>query len=239
MQDFSKNPNGSPEREKGLKRWVSGAKIWPEKGGSWGQHVPAPPSNVKSLTSTKFELATINPGYVVGPVLHGSSCTSMILVQRILTRDPPANLRLQLPVVDVRDVAKAHVSAMTEPGAAGIVIVIVMIPLQPCETYRPEYRLTWILTQQACVTVPGICWGVPASMPAHIRSICLHLKQSGCTLGPRLVERSNLFSFCVTCNLAQDFCSNLQMLSKSSAECSKVASAFWQIFRRNIFLSFY
>ena len=76
------------------------------------------------IDDKKFELTTINPGYVVGPVLSGSSCSSMILVQRILTRDPPANARFQLGIVDVRDVAKAHISAMTEPGAAGIVINI-------------------------------------------------------------------------------------------------------------------
>ena len=29
---FQKIPRGFPEREKGLKRWCCGAKIWPEKG---------------------------------------------------------------------------------------------------------------------------------------------------------------------------------------------------------------
>ena len=39
---------GSPEREKGLKRWVSGAKFFAWKRGSWGRHVPASPSNVSA-----------------------------------------------------------------------------------------------------------------------------------------------------------------------------------------------
>ena len=35
---------GSLKLKKGLKWWVSGAKIWPEKRGSWGWHIPELPS---------------------------------------------------------------------------------------------------------------------------------------------------------------------------------------------------
>ncbi|XP_072017993.1 uncharacterized protein [Amphiura filiformis] len=75
---------------------------------------------MKSLPDDKkFELAVVNPGYVMGPVLSGSYCSSITLVKRILTSDPPANLRINFGVVDVRDVARGHIKAMTEPEAAG------------------------------------------------------------------------------------------------------------------------
>ncbi|XP_072022592.1 uncharacterized protein [Amphiura filiformis] len=72
-----------------------------------------------STDNKKFELAVINPGLVIGPVLSGSYCTSMVMVRKILTRDPPANIRINIGVVDVRDVARAHINAMTESGAVG------------------------------------------------------------------------------------------------------------------------
>ena len=40
MQDLKKNPSGVSGAEKGLKRWGSRAKIWPEKGGLEGGTSP-------------------------------------------------------------------------------------------------------------------------------------------------------------------------------------------------------
>ncbi|KAL8595902.1 hypothetical protein ACOMHN_018214 [Nucella lapillus] len=67
----------------------------------------------------KIELAVINPAYVMGPVLHGSQCTSMEIIKRLLERSMPACPKLNFAVVDVRDVAAAHIKAMTLPDAAG------------------------------------------------------------------------------------------------------------------------
>ncbi|KAK7478306.1 hypothetical protein BaRGS_00030458, partial [Batillaria attramentaria] len=67
----------------------------------------------------KIELAVINPAYVMGPVLHGSQCTSMEVAKRLLERSLPAVPKLNFAIVDVRDVAAAHVKAMTSPEAAG------------------------------------------------------------------------------------------------------------------------
>ncbi|XP_076435893.1 uncharacterized protein LOC143275577 [Babylonia areolata] len=67
----------------------------------------------------KIELAVINPAYVMGPVLHGSQCTSMEVIKRLLERSMPACPKLNFAIVDVRDVATAHVKAMTTPEAAG------------------------------------------------------------------------------------------------------------------------
>jgi nucleoside-diphosphate-sugar epimerase len=65
------------------------------------------------------ELATINPGLVLGPVLGNDLNTSSEAVAKLMNRDFPACPDLHFAMVDVRDVAAAHVAAMTAPGAAG------------------------------------------------------------------------------------------------------------------------
>jgi dihydroflavonol-4-reductase len=66
-----------------------------------------------------LELVTINPGLVMGPVLSPDFSTSGEMVKKLLERDFPACPDVNYCVVDVRDVADAHVAAMTTPAAAG------------------------------------------------------------------------------------------------------------------------
>lgn len=66
-----------------------------------------------------LELATINPGLVLGPILDEDYGTSGEVVKKLFDRDFPACPDLNWAVVDVRDVAAAHIAAMTEPAAAG------------------------------------------------------------------------------------------------------------------------
>lgn len=67
----------------------------------------------------KIELAVINPSYVMGPVINGSQCTSMEILKRLLEREKPMLPKLNFNIVDVRDVAAAHIKAMTLPEASG------------------------------------------------------------------------------------------------------------------------
>jgi nucleoside-diphosphate-sugar epimerase len=67
----------------------------------------------------RFELAVINPGFVLGPLLDDDPGTSGELVRRLLVRDMPACPQLGFAVVDVRDVALAHRLALETPRAAG------------------------------------------------------------------------------------------------------------------------
>lgn len=67
----------------------------------------------------RLELVTINPGLVLGPVLGADFSTSGEVVRKLLARDMPGCPDVGWAVVDVRDVAAAHVAAMTAPGAAG------------------------------------------------------------------------------------------------------------------------
>jgi nucleoside-diphosphate-sugar epimerase len=66
-----------------------------------------------------LELAVVNPVLVLGPVLGSDYATSIVLVQRLLAGSLPGCPQLVMGVVDVRDVALLHVSAMTHPAAKG------------------------------------------------------------------------------------------------------------------------
>ena len=69
--------------------------------------------------SSPFEFCTINPGVVLGPALDRDLSTSHVLLRMIGRGSYPALPRVSFPVVDVRDVAIQHVTAMTHPAAAG------------------------------------------------------------------------------------------------------------------------
>lgn len=64
-------------------------------------------------------LAVINPSGIFGPLLDEDPGTSAIIIQRLLDGSVPAAPRIPMTTVDVRDVAAAHVAAMTAPDAGG------------------------------------------------------------------------------------------------------------------------
>jgi nucleoside-diphosphate-sugar epimerase len=66
-----------------------------------------------------LELTAINPVGVFGPVLGPDFSTSILVVQRMLDGQVPGCPRVSFGVVDVRDVADLHVTAMTHPAAKG------------------------------------------------------------------------------------------------------------------------
>lgn len=75
---------------------------------------------VKSLPpDRRFELAVINPGFVLGPLLNADQGTSGELIRKLMVRDMPACPDIGFAPVDVRDVATAHRLAMERPEAAG------------------------------------------------------------------------------------------------------------------------
>jgi len=67
----------------------------------------------------EMKLTTINPCLVLGPPLDKNIGSSLELVQRVLQGKDPALPALCLEVVDVRDIAKMHVAALTSPDSEG------------------------------------------------------------------------------------------------------------------------
>jgi nucleoside-diphosphate-sugar epimerase len=63
-------------------------------------------------------LAVINPGAIIGPVLHEDLSYSLQAVERLL-KGSPGVPRLGFNFVDVRDVADLELRAMTSPEAGG------------------------------------------------------------------------------------------------------------------------
>ena len=64
-------------------------------------------------------LVSINPSAILGPLLDEDPGTSATVIQRLMNGSIPAAPRIPLALVDVRDVAAAHVAAMTAANAGG------------------------------------------------------------------------------------------------------------------------
>ena len=67
----------------------------------------------------RFELVAVNPGFVIGPLQHPVSATTVEVIRLLMNRAYPASPRLGFAVVDARDIAIAHRLAMESPKAAG------------------------------------------------------------------------------------------------------------------------
>ncbi|WP_036510288.1 SDR family oxidoreductase [Nocardia aobensis] len=67
----------------------------------------------------EIEVAVINPGMVIGPVLRPEAGTSVGGIRALLAGGMPGVPRLNFAPVDVRDLAVAHRLAMETPAAAG------------------------------------------------------------------------------------------------------------------------
>lgn len=65
------------------------------------------------------EFVTVNPSLVLGPVLSADHSASIQVVEKLLSGAFPGSPRVGFPVVDVRDVADAHIRAMRTPGING------------------------------------------------------------------------------------------------------------------------
>ena len=66
-----------------------------------------------------LELVVLLPVAVMGPLMGTEISGSNRLIQRLLAGKMPGLPRLSIPIVDVRDVAAAHVASIDAPAAAG------------------------------------------------------------------------------------------------------------------------
>jgi len=66
----------------------------------------------------RFEIVTINPGFVVGPNLNKAQFSSGDIVKSMMMGEMPGAPKISMCMVDVRDVAEAHLQAILRPEAA-------------------------------------------------------------------------------------------------------------------------
>jgi nucleoside-diphosphate-sugar epimerase len=72
----------------------------------------------------KTEFTAILPSGVFGPVLSKEGLGSVQFIQRIIDGRLPRIPNVGLSIIDVRDLATAHVDSMTAPGAAGQRLIV-------------------------------------------------------------------------------------------------------------------
>ena len=56
----------------------------------------------------QFEFVTINPGFIIGPNLNECNFSSGDIIKKVMTGGLPGIPKIKMPMVDVRDVAQAH-----------------------------------------------------------------------------------------------------------------------------------
>jgi dihydroflavonol-4-reductase len=61
---------------------------------------------------SRFRLSTVNPGYILGPSLVSTDFTSAYLIVQLMINKVPGIPKIIFPIVDVRDVAQAHLAAL-------------------------------------------------------------------------------------------------------------------------------
>lgn len=66
-----------------------------------------------------MQLTTVCPGGVFGPAMDTNYGTSLEIIEQILNRAFPMYPDINLPIVDVRDVARIHVAAIDQPDSIG------------------------------------------------------------------------------------------------------------------------
>ena len=65
------------------------------------------------------DLAVVNPGAILGPLLDEDPGTSALLIKRMLDGSMPASPDFFFALIDGRDVAAVHIAAMTNASAGG------------------------------------------------------------------------------------------------------------------------
>lgn len=123
---------------------------------------------VESLPAEKkFELSTVNPTLVQGPMLSGSSCSSAEIVRDIAIGKMPGLPDMYIGIVSVLDVAKAHLLAMSLPEAAGKRFLVTAGDMSFCEISAaickelkpyPKYKPTQMYVPHFVINMLAFFW---------------------------------------------------------------------------------
>jgi nucleoside-diphosphate-sugar epimerase len=124
------------------------------------------------------ELVTLLPVAVMGPVMGREVSGSNHLVQRMLAGRMPGVPDLAIPIVDVRDVAAAHVAAVSAEGAAGQrFLVSTSEPATPMRTIAATLRehLGDAAAKVPTRRLPDLVVRVGALFSAELRTVAAEL----------------------------------------------------------------
>jgi dihydroflavonol-4-reductase len=66
-----------------------------------------------------MQLTVLNPGMVLGPPLDEHYGMSLQVIERFIGGRDPLLPRVDIPIVDVRDVARVHIGVLGEPATVG------------------------------------------------------------------------------------------------------------------------
>lgn len=97
----------------------------------------------------RFELVTINPGLILGPVLIKAPFESGEIIYKMMMGKFPGVANIMLPVVDVRDVALSHLRAVDCKPNVRILVnesTIKFMNIGTClyeEFGQYKYRVCW------------------------------------------------------------------------------------------------
>ncbi|BDA84776.1 dihydroflavonol-4-reductase [Aureimonas sp. SA4125] len=133
------------------------------------------------LEGSATELVSINPALVLGPILGRSVGTSARLVQMMMSGRLPLVPDVSFGLVDVRDVADAHVRALAVPAAAGQRFILsagsrslreiaaVIASAQPAYRWKlPRATLPDWVVRAAALAVPAAAQLLPELGPPKL-----------------------------------------------------------------------
>jgi len=103
---------------------------------------------VKKLPEEKkFEFVVLFPGVVFGPIITKSSAgTTVGYIRAMLAGEVPGCIDVAAPIVDVRDVAQAHIVAMEKPECNGKFVTSLCQKVKcvvSCFLIRCSFTITW------------------------------------------------------------------------------------------------
>lgn len=125
------------------------------------------------VDGTKTELCTVNPFFVLGPTLYSdesliSDFKSGNIVAQCVTGNMPAVPNVFMGLTDVRDVAEAHMKAMTM-GPAGGRYILSNSP--PSSMKYFQERIAALAGQKSAFVLPSCFLGILALCSADAKSI--------------------------------------------------------------------
>lgn len=106
-------------------------RYWSDPEGAWSNAYVAAKTlaeraawDMAGAEDKGLTLTTILPGMVLGPPLDDRYGASLEMIERFLSGKDPGVPKTGLPFVDVRDVARAHVRALSTPESEGKRILV-------------------------------------------------------------------------------------------------------------------